>query len=111
MAVLGAVTDLAVSQRMESSMGLLAEPLHDGVAERYMKAAKALTGAGALLAVAGGRSRAASGVAGASLIAGSWCTRFGIFHAGQQSARDPRYTVVPQQQRLDAGLVSRPPVT
>ncbi len=29
--------------------------------------------------------------------------RFGIFHAGQQSARDPRYTVVPQQERITAG--------
>lgn len=103
MAVAGAVTDLAVSRRMESSMGLLAEPMHAGTAGGYLKAAKILTAAGAVLtAVAGRRSRTASAVAGVSLLAGSWCTRFGIFHAGQQSARDPRYTVVPQQQRLDA---------
>ncbi len=104
MAVAGAVTDLAVSRRMESSMGLLGEPLHEGAAGRYLRTARALTGGGALLAaVAGRRSRAASAVAGASLLAGSWCTRFGIFHAGQQSARDPRYTVVPQQERITAG--------
>jgi hypothetical protein len=29
--------------------------------------------------------------------------RFGVFHAGQQSARDPRYTVEPQRARVDAG--------
>jgi len=40
--------------------------------------------------------------AGAALLAGSVCTRFGIFHAGQQSAQDPRYTVVPQRERVDA---------
>ena len=34
-------------------------------------------------------------------MAGSACTRFGVFEAGQESARDPKYTVVPQRQRLD----------
>jgi hypothetical protein len=29
-------------------------------------------------------------------------TRFGIFEAGLASARDPKYTVVPQRQRLAA---------
>ena len=33
-------------------------------------------------------------------MAGSACTRFGVFEAGQASARDPRYTVVPQRERL-----------
>jgi hypothetical protein len=42
-----------------------------------------------------------SRIGGAALLAGSAATRFGIFHAGQQSARDPRYTVVPQRERLD----------
>jgi hypothetical protein len=35
-----------------------------------------------------------------ALLAGSACTRFGIFEAGQASARDPKYTVVPQRERL-----------
>jgi hypothetical protein len=42
-------------------------------------------------------------IAGASLVAGSACTRFGIFEAGQASARDPRYTVVPQRERIERG--------
>jgi hypothetical protein len=68
-----------------------------------MRASKALTTFGAALAaVAGRRSRAASVVAGTALVAGSVCTRFGVFEAGQESARDPRYTVVPQRARLDA---------
>jgi hypothetical protein len=49
----------------------------------------------------GRRSRTASVISGAALMAGSALTRFGIFEAGQQSARDPRYTVVPQRERLD----------
>jgi len=35
-------------------------------------------------------------------MAGSAFTRFGIFEAGQQSALDPKYTVIPQRERLDA---------
>jgi hypothetical protein len=67
-----------------------------------MRASKILTGSGALLALASRRSRLASAVAGAALLAGSACTRFGIFEAGQASARDPKYTIVPQRERVDA---------
>jgi hypothetical protein len=62
-----------------------------------------LTAAGALGALVGRRSRLVSSVAGAALLAGSACTRFGIFEAGQASARDPRYTVVPQRARIERG--------
>ena len=41
-------------------------------------------------------------VGGLALVAGSLCTRFGVFEAGRESARDPKYTVVPQRQRLAA---------
>ena len=41
-------------------------------------------------------------LSGLALLAGSACTRFGVFEAGQQSARDPKYTVVPQRERLEA---------
>ncbi|MYW06686.1 polysulfide reductase, partial [Streptomyces sp. SID3343] len=33
-------------------------------------------------------------------LAGSVCTRFGVFAAGMASAEDPRYTVLPQRERL-----------
>ena len=45
-AVGGALVELAAEQRMESSMGLSAETLHQGVAGRWMRASKALTVAG-----------------------------------------------------------------
>ena len=54
--------------------------------------------AGALL---GRRSRLLSGLSGAALLAGSLATRFGVFEAGGASARDPKYTVVPQRERLE----------
>lgn len=106
----GAVAELAAERRMEGAAGLAGEPLRQGRAGRYLKAAKVLTAAGAVATVVGGRrSRAVSALAGASLLAGSACTRFGVFHAGQESARDPRYTVVPQRSRLTQGQPATPP--
>jgi formate-dependent nitrite reductase membrane component NrfD len=102
MAVAGALTELASFQRMEQSMGIAAEPLHDGKGGEYIRASKALTTFGLAGALAGRRSRVAAVLSGAAFLAASACTRFGIFHAGQQSARDPKYTVVPQRERLDA---------
>ena len=37
---------------------------------------------------------------GLALLAASACTRFGVFHAGMASSKDPKYTVVPQRERL-----------
>jgi hypothetical protein len=99
-ALAGAVAELAMERQMERSMGVTAEPLHQGKAGRLMRAAKALTVAGALGTVVSGRSRALSALSGAALMAGSLCTRFGVFEAGQASARNPRYTVVPQRERM-----------
>ena len=103
LAVGGALLELAVERQMERAMGLTAEPLHQGHAGRLLRASKLLTVAGAAGAAGlGGRSRAAAALSGAALLAGSACTRFGIFEAGQASARDPRYVVVPQRERLAA---------
>ena len=102
LAMAGAAVELVAEHRMEASMGITAEPLHAGTAGRLMRASKGLTTFGAAAAVLGGRSRIVSTVAGVALLAGSACTRFGIFHAGQASARDPKYTVVPQRERVEA---------
>jgi hypothetical protein len=102
MAIGGAMLDLAAEHRMEKSMGITAEPLHAGKPGVLMRLSKALTVAGAIGALLGGRDRRIAAVSGAALLAGSACTRFGIFHAGQESARDPKYTVVPQRERLKA---------
>jgi hypothetical protein len=101
LAVGGAVLELTVAHRMEQAMGLTAEPLHEGHAGALLTASKALTLAGAAgAALLGGRNRTAAVVSGFALMAGSACLRFGIFEAGQASARDPKYTVVPQRERL-----------
>lgn len=103
LAVTGAAAELVSEQVMERSMGLAAEPLHQDKGGRYMRAAKILTAAGAIGTLVSGRRRWAAALSGAALVAGSFCTRMGIFEAGQASARDPKYTVVPQRERLNRG--------
>jgi hypothetical protein len=100
-ALLGAATELAATRRMRQRLGPIAEPMRQGTAGRLLRAAEVLTAAGALTAaLAGRRSRTAAAVSGLALLAGSACTRFGTFHAGVASAKDPKYTVEPQRARL-----------
>lgn len=103
LAVGGAALELAVAHHMESSIGIAAEPLHLGTPGKLMRASKTLTAAGAAGSLLAGRSRLAATLSGLALLAGSACTRFGIFEAGQASARDPKYTVVPQRERIARG--------
>ena len=104
LAALGAALDLAAMHRLEGSIGLSAEPYHQGRAGRLNRRARRLTAVGAVAAsLLGRRSRLAAVASGAALVAGSVCTRFAVFHAGLQSAADPKYTVVPQRERVDAG--------
>ena len=81
-------------------MGVAAEPLHAGRAGQLLRASRALTTFGAAAAAFGGRSRIVSALGGAALLAASAATRFGVFEAGQASANDPKYTVVPQRDRV-----------
>jgi hypothetical protein len=57
--------------------------------------------------VLGRRSRVAAAAGGAALVAGSICTRFGVYYGGVASAKDPKYVVVPQRERLTAGRPER----
>jgi len=97
----GAMVELLMEKQMERSMGITAEPLHHGKAGKLMRAATMLTVGGAAGTLLAGRSRTVAVLSGAALMAGSACTRFGVFEAGQASARDPRYTVVPQRERIE----------
>jgi hypothetical protein len=100
MALAGAGVEIASTEIMTRRLGLSAEPYSQGRAGKLMLAAKVLTAAGAAGAVLGRRSRIMSAAAGACLVAGSAALRFAVFDAGVQSARDPRYTVIPQRERV-----------
>ena len=99
LAVLGAAVELIAKRQLLARLGDLAEPYRAGTTGTILRLAEFLT-AGALAgAVLGGKSRAVSALSGASLVAASAMTRFGIFEAGRASARDPKYTIVPQRRR------------
>jgi formate-dependent nitrite reductase membrane component NrfD len=110
LAFAGLVSEVVAEQFMEVAMGSVAEALHTGRAGRIHRAGRVFTGVGgvgALLAELFGRrdprrGRLFSAISGAALLAGSACTRFAIFEAGQASARDPKYTVAPQRERMES---------
>lgn len=100
-AVIGVLVETTAVKAMESRLGMIAETYRTGTAGRYMRASQALSAAGAIAAaLPARRSRTAAALSGAALLAASACTRLGVFHAGRQSATDPKYTVVPQRERL-----------
>jgi DMSO reductase anchor subunit len=105
LAVLGACGELAAARLMERRLGLVAEPYQRGPSGGFMKAGQVLAAAGLVGALATlGRPRLglAGRLAGAAFLAASAVTRWGIFHAGRASAADPKYTVVPQRERVEA---------
>ena len=97
---------------MSRNAGLIGEPLRQGTPGRLLKASKTLTVAGSALTVLGRKRRLPAVIAGVALNAASALLRFGVFHAGMESAKDPKYTVVPQKERIaaqqsDAALAQR----
>ncbi|GAA0320279.1 polysulfide reductase NrfD [Actinoallomurus spadix] len=101
--VAGGAAELLVARLMRARLGTVAEAYETGRARVLMRAAEALTGAGALTAALGRGDRRLSAAGGAALLAGSALTRFGVFEAGMTSSKDPKYTVVPQRARLRTG--------
>ena len=98
--VLGAAAELTAKRLLLRRLGPAAEPYQKGRAGAMMKASEVLTIVGLAGAVLAGRNRAAAALSGAALMAASALTRFGVFEAGRAGARDPKYTVGPQRQRL-----------
>ena len=52
----------------------------------------------------GHRRRSAAVLGGAALLGGALAERFAVFRAGFASAKDPKFTVGPQRERVEAGL-------
>jgi formate-dependent nitrite reductase membrane component NrfD len=108
MALLGQAMEMLAFERMTRRMGMVAEPYHAGRGGAYIRAGQVLGAVGAAGAALSGSSlvpgarsrRAVAALSGAALLGASAATRWGVFHAGIASARDPKYTVVPQRQRL-----------
>jgi hypothetical protein len=103
LAVVGALVELGAVGAMERRLGELAEPYHEGPAGRYAKLARGCTAVGAAtMAVAGRRRRWAAAAGSGLILAGSAFERLAVYKAGFQSARDPKYVVKPQRERMEA---------
>ncbi|SDG72623.1 Formate-dependent nitrite reductase, membrane component NrfD [Pseudonocardia oroxyli] len=97
-AAAGAATELLASRIMEHRLGLVGEVYRTGHVARLRRASEVLTAAGLVgtLTVAR-RGRAGAAASGLALLAGSALQRFGVFEAGVESTKDPRYVVIPQR--------------
>ena len=115
LAVIGAALETAASVAMEKRLGELGEVYHQGPAGLLSRAAKACNVAGAALLLRsaprgpGARIKARRArlrrahLGGAALVtAGAFLERWAVYRAGFQSARDPKYVVGPQRERLRA---------
>lgn len=116
LALLGLAVEMIAFERMTGRIGLVAEPYRAGRGGAYVRAGKVLAaigGTGAALSgtaagPAGRPGRILAAVSGAALIGASAATRWGVFHAGLASARDPKYTVLPQRERLSERAAAEP---
>jgi DMSO reductase anchor subunit len=98
----GSALEIAVSEAMKRRLGGLAEPYEKEEAGRYETLSTALTASGATLTAILGRKRRWAAVLGGVLALGGAATkRWSVFKAGFQSARDPKYTVQSQRERLE----------
>jgi formate-dependent nitrite reductase membrane component NrfD len=103
MAIGGAAIEIVAAEALLHRVGMAAEPYRQGRPGRLMTAARTMTAAAAgVTLLAAPRSRGVSAAAGLTCVAASVMTRFGIFEAGIASARDPKYVVVPQRERMAA---------
>jgi len=99
LAVLGAAAEITSAQLLTRRIGMTAEPYRTGTAGLMFHASEVATACALGVAFIGRRHRAATALAGATLLAASATTRLAIFGAGRVSARDPKYTIVPQRER------------
>jgi formate-dependent nitrite reductase membrane component NrfD len=103
LAVAGVAAELGVMEAMQHKLGFVGEVYKKEAAGKLAHVSKVLTATGAaVLATRGRRSRGAAVTGSALVLAGELALRWSVFRAGFQSARDPRYTVIPQKQRKEA---------
>jgi len=101
LALIGAAAELVARSRLTQRLGPGGQPYRSGVAGRLMEAAEVLIAGGLATMASGSRNAGVVKTTGVALVTASALTRFGIFHAGRESARDPKYTVEPQRNRRD----------
>jgi formate-dependent nitrite reductase membrane component NrfD len=105
LAIMGAAAELVATNVMEEHLGKVAAPYHEGPSGTLTRVAKVLTAVGGMTIGAWGHRRRSAAIAGGgALLAGALAERFAVFRAGFASAKDPKFTVAPQRERIEAGL-------
>ena len=103
LAVLGVIGDVVNMKVLERSMDpTVVETLHQGKPGTMLRWAERLAVLGGVGAAVGGGRRPVAVGSGLALLTASALTRFGVFDAGIESAKDPKYTIEPQKRRLAA---------
>ncbi|MEQ4300316.1 NrfD/PsrC family molybdoenzyme membrane anchor subunit [Plantactinospora sp. B6F1] len=97
LALAGAVVEVLAERRI-ARLGLTGEPYRTGRPARLIRGGQLLLAAGTAGALLARGNRTLRVLSGAALLASSLLTRFGVFEAGKVSARDPKYTVLPQRE-------------
>jgi hypothetical protein len=101
LAVGGAIAENVAMTLMEKRLGFVGEPYKQGIPGRLKRVAQAATLGGALLLGTSGRkSRFGAFAGGALVLGGEVALRWSVFKAGFESARDPKYVVQPQRERI-----------
>ena len=98
--LMGKLTELMAAYILERDASRLertGRPLKKGFSGFLWQSAKVLTLAGILLSLAPGKGRSKRIASGLIGTAASVCLRFGLFHAGKASARDPRASFLMQR--------------
>ncbi len=103
LAAFGGLLEIGASRRIVHRTSFVAEAYRVGRAWQLLRAAEGATAFGIAAGFLGRGRPLVSRLAGLSLLLGGACERFGLFEAGMTSARDPKYVVVPQRERLSAG--------
>ena len=100
-AAVGAAAELVAGRTMVGRLDVIAEAYETGKPGRLRRASELLTVGGLVgtLTVAR-RNRLGAAATGLALMAGGALQRLGVFEAGVESTKNPRYVVVPQRQRL-----------
>ena len=100
LAVVGTLGAVGTMEVMQHRLGFVGEVYKKEAAGSLARISKLCAAAGAgVLATRGRVSRPALIAGSALVLAGELALRWSVFRAGFQSARDPRYTVIPQKQR------------
>jgi formate-dependent nitrite reductase membrane component NrfD len=98
---IGALAMPIAARVMEKRLGrLLAEPYRTGKAGKLRRASEFCSLAGAALSFAGGANRTIARAAAGCVAVAGILERFAILEAGTQSARNPKYVVQSQRERL-----------